>query len=156
MHWPPHAIGAHVPFRPQRLLIYFDDERGRCGRVVPRMKELLEHRAFLVDTATVAQGPVDLSPYQGLVLGTPVFGLGIRGVGPTPALTAAVEAMDGLDELKVALFCVYTLSPGTTFDRMRGLVLSKGATFVAEHAYALLRPSDGEHALPTECMVRIR
>lgn len=145
-----------MPFRPLRLLIYFDDARERCGRVVPRMKELLEHRAFLVDTATVADGPVDLSPYQGLVLGSPVFGLGIRGVGPTPALTAAVEAMPDLDDLKVALFCVYTLSPGTTFDRMRGLVLSKGATFVAEHAYSLFQPTRGDHVLPTECMVRIR
>lgn len=145
-----------MPFRPLRLLILFDDTRGYCGRVVPRMKEMLEQRAFLVDVHRIQDGPVDITPYAGLVIGTPVFGLGIKGVGPTPALTKFIEDLEDLDEKKVALFCVYELRPGTTFDRMKGLILEMGADFVAAHGYWLLRPCHQEHIIPAECMVRIR
>ncbi len=145
-----------MPFRPLRLLILIDDTRGYCGKVVPRMKEMLEQRAFLVDVHRIEDGPVDITPYAGLVIGTPVFGLGIKGVGPTPALTKFIEDLEDLDEKKVALFCVYEIRPGTTFDRMKGLVLEMGAEFVAAHGYWLLRPHAQEHIIPAECMVRIR
>lgn len=145
-----------MPFEPIRLLILFDDARGYCGRVVPRMKELLEHRAFDVDVHRIQDGPVDIAPYKGLVIGSPCFGLGIKGVGPTPELTAFLEDLNDLDEKKVALFSVYEAGLGTTFDRMKGLVLSLGAEFVAAHGYWLLRPHHDEHVIPAECMVRIR
>ncbi|NOY28191.1 MAG: hypothetical protein GXP62_20190 [Oligoflexia bacterium] len=145
-----------MPFTPIRLLILIDDARGYCSRVVPRMKELLEQRAFAVDVHRIQDGPVDIAPYRGLVIGSPAFGLGIKGAGPTPELTAFIQALEDLDEKKVALFCVYQLRPGTTFDRMKGLVLELGADFVASHAYSLLRPHDMEHVIPAECMVRIR
>lgn len=145
-----------MPFSPIRLLVLYDDARGYCGRVVPRMKELLEHRAFVVDTHRIQDGPVDIAPYSGLVIGSPVFGLGIKGVGPTAALTTFIEGLSGLDEKRVALFCVYETRPGTTFDRMKGLVLQQGAEFVASHGYWLLQPHRDEHIIPAECMVRIR
>jgi len=146
-----------VPFQPIRLLILTDDRRGLCARVVPRMKEMLEHRAFIVDTWKVSDGPVDVTPYKGLVIGSPVFGLGLKGVGPTPELTRFVkDELPDLDEHKVAVFCVYELRPGLTLDRMKGLAFEKGAELVVAHAYWALRPSGGEHVLPAECMVRIR
>lgn len=145
-----------MPFRPLRVLILIDDDRGRCSRVVPRMRELLEHRAFLVDTHRIQDGPVDITPYKGLIVGSPCFGFGIKGVGPTEALTRFVAELPDLDGVKAAVFCVYELSPGTTLDRMKGMMFEKGADFVAAHAYSLLRPSRGEHILPTECMVRVR
>lgn len=145
-----------MPFQPLRLLILFDDDQGYCASVIPRMKRLLEDRAFVVDVHRVQDGPVDVGPYRGIVLGSPVFGAGIRGVGPTLALTDAVEALPDLDGKKVATFCVYPLRPGTTLARMKGMVLAKGADFVASWGYWLARPEPGEHMLPTECMVRIR
>jgi hypothetical protein len=145
-----------VPFQPIRLLVLFDDERGWCGRVVPRMKELLEHRAFQVDTHAIAAGPVDIAPYRGLVIGSPVTGLGLRGAGPSEALSDYVDALPDLDEHKVALFCAYLTRPGNTFDRMKGMVLARGAQVVATHAYWLLQPARNEHVIPAECMVRIR
>lgn len=145
-----------MPFTPIRLLILIDDARGYCGKVVPRMKELLEHRAFQVDVHRIQDGPVDIAPYRGLVIGTPVFGMGVQGVGPTPELTRFIQDLADLDEKKVALFCVYQVRPGTTFDRMRGLVLELGAEFVASHGYHLLRLKEDEHVIPAECMVRIR
>jgi hypothetical protein len=148
---------ADVPFRPLRLLLLFDDARGFCGRVVPRMKSLLEQRAFLVDDHEVGNGPLpELEQYAGIVVGSPVFGLGIRGVGPTERLARAVGSIPSLEDHAVALFCVHAVRPGTTLDRMRAMVHEKGARVVAAQGYALARPGYGDHVLPTECMVRIR
>lgn len=120
------------------------------------MKELLEHRAFVVDVHRIQDGPVDVTPYKGLILGSPCYGLGIKGVGPSEALQALVKDTPDWSGKKAAVYCVYELSPGTTLDRMKGMIYEKGADFVAAHAYSMLRPSNGEHILPTECMVRIR
>ncbi len=146
-----------MPFQPIKLLVLYDDRKGYCGRVVPRMVEMLRHRAFLVDTHRIEDGPVDIEPYKGLVLGSPVFGLGLRGVGPTPELTRyVVDELPDLDERKVAVFCVHELRPGLTLDRMKGLVRERGGEPIAAWAYWLLRPRRGEHVIPAECMVRIR
>jgi hypothetical protein len=145
-----------MPFEPLHVCIVYDGARGHCGRVVPRMKEMLEHRAFIVDTHEVGDGPLDIEPYAGLVFGTPVTGLGVRGQGPSRRLREFIEAMPDLDEHKVAIFCVYELRPGNTFDRMKNLIFEKGAQFVAEHAFWIGRPHHGDHIIPAECMVRIR
>lgn len=144
-----------MPFTPARLLILIDDDRGWCSRVVRVMREMLEHRAFQVDTHRIQDGPVDVAPYCGIVVGSPVYGIGLRGVGPTPALTAFIQALPDLEGKKAAVFCVYPLRPGLTLDRMKGLMLEKGCELVAAHPYSLFRPA-GEHIIPAECMVRIR
>jgi hypothetical protein len=145
-----------MPFEPLHVCIVYDDARGHCGRVVPRMKQMLEHRAFLVDTHEIGAGPLDIAPYQGLVFGTPVTGLGVRGQGPSSRLREFIEALPDLDEHKVAIFCVYETRPGNTFDRMKNVLFEKGAQFVAEHAFWVLAPQRGDHIIPAECMVRIR
>lgn len=146
-----------MPFVPLRLLVLFDDEGGTCAKVIPRMKEMLEHRAFLVDVHRIQDGPVDVTGYRGIVLGSPVFGLGLKGVGPTERLTRYVlDETDDWDELKAAVFCACRIRPGLTLDRMKGLIFEKEADFVAAHAYRLTRPAEGEHIIPAECMVRIR
>ena len=145
-----------MPFRPLRLCVAYDGARGLCGRVVPRMREMLEHRAFDVDVHEVGAGGLDLAPYRGLVLGTPVTGLALRGAGPSARLRAWIEALPSLEGVPVALFCVYEVRPGTTFDRMKNLVLGKGGTVVAEQAFWVLAPRRDDHVIPAECMVRIR
>jgi len=145
-----------MPFRALRLCIVYDGTRGLCGRVVPRMKEMLEHRAFVVDTHEVGRGPLDLAPYRGVILGTPVTGLALRGAGPSARLRAWVESVPSLEGQKVAVFCVYEIRPGNTFDRMKNLVLEKGAEFVVEQAFWVLAPQRDDHVIPAECMVRIR
>jgi len=146
-----------VPFTPLHLLVLYDDQRGHCGRVIPRMKEMLEHRAFIVDTHRIQDGAIDIEKYRGLIIGSPCFGLSIRGVGPTEELTRYVqEELPDLDEHPSALFCTYELRPGLTLDRMKGLIYEKGGEVVAVHGYSLLQPSKGEHLIPAECMVRIR
>jgi hypothetical protein len=145
-----------MPFRPLRLCIVYDGARGLCGRVVPRMREMLEHRAFLVDAHEVGRGRLDPAPYRGLVLGTPVTGLALRGAGPSAALRAWIRDLPSLAGLPVALFCVFEVRPGDTLDRMNALVREKDAEVVARQAIWVLAPRRDDHVLPAECMVRIR
>lgn len=144
-----------MPFVPLHLCILYDDARGHCGRVVPRMKLLLEERAFIVDLHEVSQGPLDLSRFAGLIIGTPVLGLGWKGVGPSARLRTFLESTEGLAGKKVAIFCVYELRPGDTFDRMKNLLFEKGAELVAEQARWIGDLTREEHVIPAECMVRI-
>jgi hypothetical protein len=145
-----------VPFTPLRLLILTDPAGGLCARVIPRMRQLLEDRAFLVDEHRLDQGAVDISPYRGLIIGSPVFGLGVKGVGPTDALLRHVLDLPDLEGRYAALFCVPQLRPGLTLDRMRGLAREKGAQVVCARSYPPWGADPGEHILPAECMVRIR
>lgn len=148
--------GNAVPYKPIRILIAYDNEGGRCGMVIPRLKELLEDRAFEVETLEIGAGDPDLEEFQGVLIGTPVTGLAIRNVGPTQKVADFINTVEGLDEKKVALFCVYDVRAGDVFDKMKNLVYERGAEYVAEWAYWRVRPEDGETMLPAECMIRIR
>jgi flavorubredoxin len=145
-----------MPFTPLPLLVLYDDTRGRCGPIIPRLVEMLEQRGFEVDTHRIEDGPVDIDRYRGVVLGAPTFGLGVRDLPPTDALTEYLESLDGIEEKQIAVFTVYNVWPGNALERLKGLVLRVGARFVAHHGYSRLHPEQGDHALPTECMVRIR
>ena len=145
-----------MPFESIPVLVLYDDTRGRCGKVVPRMVQMLEERGFTVDTHRVEDGPVDIDKYRGIILGAPTFGLGVRDLPPNDAFVEYVEALDGIDEKQIAVFTVYSAWPGNGLERLKGLVLRVGARFVAHHAYSKHQPQTGEHMLPAECMVRIR
>jgi hypothetical protein len=148
--------GVTVPFVPKKILILTDNAKGYCGKVVPSMVEMLEARAFIVDTHEINDGPVDVSSYSGIVLGSPVYGMGLKGVGPTPALTEYVtHSLPDLDDHKIAVFCVYEVRPGMTLDRMKGMTYEKGAELIAAHGFWVGRPMRGAHIIPAECMVRV-
>lgn len=142
-----------MPFKPLRLLIAYDPAGGHCGVVVPRMKALLEERAFAVDVVELGGGPVDLGPYRGVIVGSPT---GVRALEPSDAVTAFFAGAEDLDEKKVAVFCVYPVWPGRVLDRMKGLAMEKGGVVVAAQAYSRWKPDAREHVLPAECMIRIR
>ncbi len=121
------------------------------------MKELLEDRAFLVEAVSLGSpGELDASAFDGLVLGIPVPGLGMRGGGVSPSMQRFVESLGELDEVRVALFSVYTVRSGDTLELFRALLEERGAEVVVAQALSRLAPSRNEHVLPTECMVRIR
>lgn len=145
--------GQTLPFAPRRLLLTYDGHGGQCGRVVARMQRMLEDRAFVVTVAPLAEAPTDLEPFAGVVLGTPVS---LRGQGPSPAVLAWIEGAAGLDEKKVALFSAFWALPGPALDTLRAHLAERGVEVVVAHAYWLVRPHEGEHLLPAECMVRIR
>ncbi len=145
-----------MPFEPIPLLILYDNTRGRCESVVPRMVQMLKDRGFTVDTHRIEEGTLNIDKYRGVILGAPTFGLGVRDLPPTDALLDYVEALDGIDEKQIAVFTVYSIWPGNGLERLKGLVLRVGARFVAHHAYSSHNLEAGEHILPAECMVRIR
>lgn len=142
-----------MPFKPLKMLIAYDNTRGMCGRVVPRMKQMLEERAFEVDVVELGSAPVDLSAYKGVVVGSPV---GLRGGGPTDAVKDFLTNAEGLDEIKVALFTTYWAMPGRVLEDMAELATQRGSHVVAQYPYWLVRPQDGEHIVPAECMIRVR
>ena len=146
-----------MPFTPIRLLILIDDQKGYCGRVVPRMKEMLEDRAFEVDVHRIQDGPVDVEPYRGMIIGSPAPGVSVKGTAPTPALDTFVrDSLPDLDELQIAVFIVFDVHPGSSMDRMKGMIFDKGAELVATHEYGLFRLDIEDHTIAAECMVRIR
>lgn len=145
-----------MPFQPRKLLIAYDDSRGLCGAVVPRMKQMLEERAFQVDSLPIDGPAPDLEDYHGVIVGAPVLGSGVRGAEVPPAVARFLETAEGLDEKKVAVFSVFTALPGTMTDALEQKVGELGAEVVARYAYWRLRPQAGEHVIPAECMIRIR
>lgn len=149
---------TRASFRRKQLLLAYDDDDGLCSIVVPRMKEMLEQRAFDVELKPLDGGEVDIDPedYDGLIIGSPAKGLGWKGAGPSPKVRAFIDGIEDLDELKVALFCVYQALPGRTLDNMSALVQERGGELVVQKAYWAMNPADDEHVIPAECMVRIR
>ena len=145
-----------MPFVPLHLLILFDDNLGYCAKVVPTMKEMLENRAFIVDVHRIQDGPIDISSYRGVIIGAPVVGMGFRRMAPGPDLFSFIQDLPDLDDFAVAIFCVYPLQPGTSLERMKGLLLEKGAEVVASRGYPLLRLDPADTVIPAECMARIR
>jgi menaquinone-dependent protoporphyrinogen IX oxidase len=145
-----------VPFKPIRLLIAYDDASGLCGAVVPRMKQMLEERAFHVDTHVIGGEVPDIEPYSGVIVGAPVLRAGIRPAEVPASVSAFLDAAEGLDEKKVAVFSVFRALPGTMTEALKQKVGAIGAEVVAEYAYWHARPQAGDHVIPAECMVRIR
>ena len=146
-----------MPFVPLRLLLLADPSFGYCARVMPRMKRLLGDRGFKVDDVMLDPPPADLDveDYDGLVLGVPVPGLGLRGGGLSPRMVRFVESLD-LEDVRVVLFCVYVLRPGNTLQAFRELLESRGANVLVGRELSALSPERDEHVIPAECMVRIR
>ncbi len=145
--------GTALPFSPKSLFIAYDDARGACARVVPRMKQMLEDRGFVVTVAAMADGEVSVEDYDGVVIGTPV---GLRGSGPSQKALDWVGRAQGLDEKRVAVFAAYWTVPGRAAEALKNRVMETGAEVVVDYSYWLVRPADGEQVLPSECMVRIR
>ncbi len=141
---------------PVRICVLYDNTRGFCARSVRELARLLEQRAFIVTTHDIADGPLSLEDYTGVVVGSPVFGLGLRGVGPTHALTRFIADLTSLEGRQVAIFCVYATRPGNTLERMRHMLDAKGANLVVEQAFWVAAPKRDAHVIPTECMVRMR
>ncbi len=131
----------------------YDGAGGACRRVVPRMQRMLEDRAFVVTVAEIGEAPATLEEFDGVVLGTPV---GLRGGGPTAAVLDWIGRAEGIDEKRVALFSVFWVREGSALPALRSRLGELGAEVVIDYAYWALRPSEGEHLLPAECMVRIR
>ena len=142
-----------MPFVPKKLLVTYDAAGGLCKRVIPRMVQMLEDRAFIVECRPMEDGDVSVEDYDGVVIGTPV---GLRARGPSERATAWVSRAQGLEEKRVAVFSAFWVREAGAAAALRAAVEATGAEVVVDVPYWLARPDDGEQVLPAECMVRIR
>ena len=146
-----------MAFIPVRLCVVYDPVAGLCARVLPRMRAMLEQRAFDVDVHALGDGPPpSLADARGVVIGSPVVGVGVRRLDPTPRVLRYLREAEGLAERRVACFTVARLRLGDSSARLRAAVRAVGADVVVDHGYLAWAPARDEHVLPAECMVRIR
>ena len=142
-----------MPFVPKKLLLTYDDAGGLCHRVVPRMIQMLEDRAFIVESRPLEDGALSVEDFDGIVLGTPV---GLRARGASERVLDWVGRAQGIDERRVAVFSAFWIREAGAASALRRRVEETGAEVVVDVPYWLVRPDDGEQVLPAECMVRIR
>ena len=112
--------------------------------------------SFDVDVFELGGTIPDLTPYKGIILGSPVLGMGLRRDEPGEAVENFVAQAQEIGEKKLALFTVCRAFPGKILLKMRELVEKQGSTVVVMQAYNYFRPEEDDHILPAECMIRIR
>ena len=74
------------------MLILYDDAGGHCLKVINGLVPLLAARGFSVETHRIQDGPIDISAFKGLILGSPVSGLGFKGAAPSDALLSMFKS----------------------------------------------------------------
>ena len=79
-------------------------------------------RALRGELAAIEPALIDVSGYDAVVVGSPVWAF-----NPTPAANAAVAALRGIEEKPAAVFCTSRGAPGKTLDRMRAMLVDRGA-----------------------------
>jgi len=79
-------------------------------------------RALRSELAAIEPALIDVSGYDIVVIGSPVW-----AGNPTPAINAAVAALQGIEGKAAVVFCTSHGLPGKTLDRMRAMLVDRGA-----------------------------
>ena len=79
-------------------------------------------RAMRGDSADIEPAALDVSGYETVVVGTPVW-----AGNPTPAINAAVNALRGIEGKPTIVFCTSGGSPRKTLDTLTAMLAKKGA-----------------------------
>jgi flavodoxin len=79
-------------------------------------------RAMRGDSADIEPAAIDVSGYEAVVVGTPVW-----AGNPTPAINAAVDALRGIEGKPTVVFCTSGGSPRKTLDTLTAMLAKKGA-----------------------------
>lgn len=77
-----------------------------------------------------------------IFVGTWVQGLILMGVSPSGA-RRWVPALPSLVGKSVSIFCTYAINPRNALTRLSSLLMDRGATVVAEHAFHHNQPTEG-------------
>ena len=80
---------------------------------------------------------IDLSAYDRVVIGTPVW-----AGRPTPVINGAVAALQGTRGKSAVLFATCGYSPGETFPVLRAALAAQGADVVGEFSFTRKELSD--------------
>jgi flavorubredoxin len=76
--------------------------------------------------AHIAPAEIDVSPYEGIVVGSPVWAW-----HPTPAINTAIEAMKGCEGKPGIVFATSGGMPGETVDMMKAALLERQVQVLA-------------------------
>ncbi len=74
---------------------------------------------------------IDVSAYDRLVIGTPVW-----GGHPTPVINGAVAALQGAGKKSAVIFVTCGARPGDALAVLRAALAGRGVTVVGEHSFA--------------------
>ncbi|MDD4253343.1 MAG: flavodoxin [Methanoculleus horonobensis] len=79
-------------------------------------------RAMRRKKADIEPAVIDVSGYDAVVVGTPVW-----AGNPTPAFNAAVAALVGIEGKAAIVFCTSRGAPGKTLETMEAMLAGRGA-----------------------------
>ena len=79
-------------------------------------------RAMKGESATIEPATIDVTAYDTVVIGTPVW-----AGNPTPAINAAIEAFVGIEGKSTVVFCTSGGMPGKTLERISEMLAGRGA-----------------------------
>jgi flavorubredoxin len=79
-------------------------------------------RAMQGKRADIEPAVIDVSGYDAVVVGTPVW-----AGNPTPAVNAAVAALVGIEGKAAVVFCTSGGAPGKTLETMKAMLADRGA-----------------------------
>lgn len=88
-------------------------------------------RARRQEVDTIEPATIDVSAYDRIVLGTPVW-----AGHPTPVINGAVAALRGATGKSAVLFATCGYSPGESFSVLRAALAARGVEVVGEFAFA--------------------
>lgn len=77
--------------------------------------------------------PKELAEADLVFVGTWVDGLIL--FGQRPGRAGRIKALPALDRKRVAVFCTYAVNPGSTTEKLAGILEGNGAIVVARHAF---------------------
>ncbi len=80
-------------------------------------------KAMRGEKAEIEPAVIDVSGYDTVVLGSPVWAR-----SPTPAVNAAVAALQGIEGKSVIIFCTCGGMAGKTLEKMKALLAERSAT----------------------------
>ena len=79
-------------------------------------------RAMKGESATIEPATIDVTAYNTVVIGTPVW-----AGNPTPAINAAIEAFVGIEGKPAVVFCTSGGMPGKTLEAVTAMLAGRGA-----------------------------
>ncbi len=79
-------------------------------------------RAMRRERADIEPATIDVSGYEVVVIGTPVW-----AGNPTPAIDAAVVAFSGIEGRAAVVFCTSGGAPGKALERVAAMLVGRGA-----------------------------
>lgn len=79
-------------------------------------------KAMRGEKADIEPAVIDVSGYDTIVIGSPVWAF-----NPTPAINAAVGALQGIEGKRTVVFCTSGGMPGRTLETVQAMLAERGA-----------------------------